>query len=281
MPLPPDLHQPQTPGLFITGADTGVGKTVVTCLIADQFRRRTVHASPRSRIGVLKPFATGCRKEREGLVSDDAEQLAHAADFDPDIGDLDTITPIRFREPLAPAVALERDRRTTELDWPALDRSLRRLDERCDVLLVEGIGGLLVPLEQFARNARCVTILDVARVLGYPVVVVCRSSLGTLSHTAMTCDLIRRSGLSLAGLVVNGFEPDSPDVSQQTNREWLARQNQTRILATLPGRATIDGVVPRPGGPEWNAQRIPNELREAIDATDFASIVRPGRPARN
>lgn len=211
------------------------------------------------------------------MVSEDTEQLAAAADFDPDIGDLDLITPIRFREPLAPAVALERERKHDELDWPALDRSLRRLDEHCDVILVEGVGGLLVPLEQFARNARCVTVLDVARVLGYPVIVVCRSSLGTLNHTAMTCDLVRRAGLPLAGLIVNGFEPDSPDVSQQTNREWLARQNQTRVLATLPGRATLDGIAPRPGGPSWDPNDLPTELREAIDVSDFLSLARPGR----
>lgn len=276
MPIPEGLHRPQTPGLFVVGADTGVGKTVVTCLIADQLRRRTAHQAPRSRIGVLKPFATGCRKEREGLVSDDSEQLAVAADFDPDIGDLDLITPIRFRPPVAPAVALEQSGQS-ELDWGALDRSLRRLDDRCDVILIEGVGGLLVPLEQFARNATCVTVLDVARVIGFPVIVVTRAGLGTLNHTAMTCELIRRAGLSLAGIVINAFEPDSPDASQQTNRQWLARQNNSRILATLPGRATIDGVIPRPGGPTWSAHQIPNELREAIDVTDFAAIARPGR----
>lgn len=280
MPIPPDLHRPETPGLFITGVDTGVGKTVAACLIADQFRRRSLHHAPRSRVGVLKPFATGCRREREGLVSEDAEQLAYAADFDPDIGGLDLITPIRFREPLAPAAALEREGRDAAIDWAALDRSLRRLDERCDVIIVEGVGGLLVPLEQMNAQAKPVTVLDLAVAIGYPVVVVCRAGLGTLNHTAMTCELLRGAGLSLAGLILNGYEPDSPDLSQQSNREWLVRQNQTRILATLPGRAELGRIAARPGGPVWDVRAIPNELREAADVTDFGALARPGRAPR-
>ena len=279
MPIPADLHKPRTPGLFITGTDTGVGKTVTACLIADQWRRSTAHDSPRSRVGVLKPIATGCRREREGLVSPDAEELAHAADFDADVGDLDLINPVRFRSPLAPAAALRIERGGGPIEWALVDRSLRRLDERCDRIVIEGVGGLLVPLEQQAGNARIVTVLDLAIAVGFPVVVVCRSGLGTLNHSALTCQLIRQSGLALAGLVVNGYDADSHDLAMQTNREWLARQNKTRILATLPGRPTLDGVAPGPDSKPWNAREIPAELRDAIDATDFASLARPAGPA--
>src|SRR5436309_1284266 len=97
------MHSPLSPvtipGLFITGTDTGVGKTVVAGAIADWFRRR------HRRVGVWKPVATGCVRRREGLVSEDAEFLAHCADA---AFPLDMICPQRYAEPLAPAVAAER-----------------------------------------------------------------------------------------------------------------------------------------------------------------------------
>ena len=103
-------------GLFITGTDTGVGKTVVTCALAWALRRQGV-----ARVGVCKPFATGCRRDREGLVSPDAEALAHFADCRLP---LDVINPLRFAAPLAPAVAAEQAGLPT--DFAPLRRSLAR-----------------------------------------------------------------------------------------------------------------------------------------------------------
>lgn len=275
MPTPADINPPTTPGLFITGTDTGVGKTVASCLIADQWRRAEVGASPRSRVGVFKPLATGCRKDREGLVSEDAEHLAHAADFDPDVGPLDLINPVRFRGPLAPAAAAELEH--TPIDWPAIARALSRLDERCSRIVVEGVGGILVPLDQPGGRGPITTVLDLARAIGYPVVVVCRATLGTLNHTAMTCRILRDAGLPIAGLIVNGYDHDSPDLSMQTNRDWLRRQTGARILATLPGRIVGGEIGPAPAAPGWNPRDIHPDLHAAIDATDFAAIARPGR----
>lgn len=283
-----DSLRPETPGLFVTGTDTGVGKTVVSCLIADQLRRREMDAQPRSRIGVLKPIATGCERRREGLVAPDAEQLAYAADFDPDIGDLDTVCPIRFKQPLAPVAAMDHpeDRRGgrgwAELFTDHLERSMHRLDERCERIIVEGIGGALVPVAVepgSSRNKpRFATVIDLMRAIGYPVIVVCRPDLGTLNHTALTCAAIRDAGLTLAGIVINGYEADSVDLAMQTNPRWLALQNRTTVLAALPAwrdDAPVDN--PRIPGP-WDVRRIHPALREAIDTVDFASLCRPGRP---
>jgi len=272
---PIDLHRPRTPGLFVTGTDTEVGKTVASCLIADQMRRRSQDASPRSKIGVLKPVATGCRRDREGLVSPDAEQLAHAADFDPDIGDLTVVNPVRFRAPVAPAVALEQGG-LASLEWEAIDRSLERLDEACERIVIEGVGGVMAPLEARGRRS-IVTVLDLIVAIGYPVVVVCRADLGTLNHTAMTCALLRQAGARIAGLIVNGYEPDSTDGAMQTNRRWLARQSDVQILATLPGRLEGRSVAPRRSAAAWDVRAIPADLRAAIDVTDFASLCRPAR----
>src|SRR3954468_1496419 len=93
------LSPPGIPGLLITGTDTNIGKTIVAGAIAHHFRRRGV------KVGVFKPMASGCVKRREGLVSEDAEFLAHCADAD---HPLDLIAPQRYLEPLAPAVAAQR-----------------------------------------------------------------------------------------------------------------------------------------------------------------------------
>ena len=102
------------PGLFITATDTNVGKTVIAGAIADHFRRRG------SRVAVCKIAATGCAHRREGLVSEDAEYLAHCADAS---FPLDVICPQRYAEPLAPAIAAQRIGQP--LDWSAIDRSRR------------------------------------------------------------------------------------------------------------------------------------------------------------
>src|SRR5436305_418594 len=143
----------QRPGLFITGTDTEIGKTVVAGAIAQWFRRREF------RVGVCKPVATGCVRRREGLVSEDAEFLAHCADAP---GPLDLICPQRYVEPLAPAVAAEHANQP--LDWSAIDRALQDIAAASDVVIVEGVGGLMVPLDPKH------TVLDLAKRLNLPTV---------------------------------------------------------------------------------------------------------------
>lgn len=244
----PRLHRP---ALFVTGTDTGVGKTVVTCAIAAALRQQR----PEWALGVCKPFATGCRREREGLVSPDAEALAHFADCRLPLA---TINPIRLADPLAPAAAAERAKR--DVDWPALAESLDALERASDALLIEGVGGLMVPLDP--RRPR-VTVLDLIAALGAPVVVVARAGLGTLNHTAMTVRLLERQRCRVAGIVVNGYEPDEgaaagsapPDLSMASNRQWLARLTGVRVLtvvprlepaAVAPERATLDQRIIEP-----------------------------------
>ncbi len=205
-----DLPKLRQPGLFVTGTDTGVGKTVVTCAIAAALR-----AQGMARVGVCKPLASGCRKEREGLVNTDAEALAHFADCRLP---LDVINPIRLAPPMAPAMAAAVS--GERIDWAGLARALQRLDEASDGLLLEGVGGLLVPLDP---KQPTLTVLDLAAAMGYPVLVVAHSGLGTLNHTAMTIRLLREGGLRVAGVVMNTFDADgSADTqapfTEQTNR---------------------------------------------------------------
>ncbi|HEY1683319.1 MAG TPA: dethiobiotin synthase, partial [Tepidisphaeraceae bacterium] len=211
------LHRCPIPGLFITGTDTGIGKTVITAAIASHLRMIG------KRVAVCKPIATGCVHRREGLVSEDAEFLAHHADAE---FPLDLICPQRYAEPLAPAVAAEREKRP--VDWEAINRSIRIMAAASNVMLCEGVGGVLVPLDEQH------TVIDMAKWLGLPVIVVARAALGTINHTLLTLQALRLAGINVAGVIINRFATDSIDVAEQTNPAAIEKWGKTRILALVP-----------------------------------------------
>jgi dethiobiotin synthetase len=196
----------ELPGLFVTGTDTGVGKTVVAATIA-----RLMTAGGH-RVGVLKPVATGVADGR----GDDARALMDAIG-----GDVpqEWVVPIVFEKPLAPPVAARRS--GARLEWGRLlDGVGRALDgwaARAEVMVVEGVGGLLCPL------AEGKTVADLAIALDYPLVIVARRGLGTLNHTLLTVEAARWRGLRVAGVVLNGSEPTADPEAEATNPAELAR----------------------------------------------------------
>lgn len=244
-----------TPGLFITATDTDVGKTVTTCAIAADLKRSGLG------VGVSKPIASDCRRERESMICEDTEAIAHFSDCQ---HPLHTITPVTYREPLAPASAAQRERRP--VDYTAIAESLSRLDGDAahDVLLIEGIGGIMVPLDDDHD------VLDLMVAIGYPVVVVTRPTLGTLNHTAMTCRLIRDAGLRLAGLVVNRYDAESGDIAEATNPARLAKQSNTTVLATIPN---AQGVAPQKA-------MLPPAVLEAAALADWHGACKPSKLAQ-
>jgi len=215
--MPPGVEQNMKHGLFITGTDTGVGKTIVTAALAIVLRRRGLDA------GVMKPVATGCVRSREGLVSEDAEFLAQAADAPES---LDEIAPIRLAEPLAPTIAAARAGRPLDLNpmWAAW----RRLSATHEIMLVEGIGGILCPVTPDAF------IGDLAKGFGLPLVIVARATLGTINHTALTVEAARARGLEVAGIVINRYDRDREDVAQLTAPDEIQRATGATVLGLVP-----------------------------------------------
>ena len=228
------------PGLFVTGTDTGVGKTVVAGAIAHALRQRG------RRVAVLKPVATGCVRRREGLVSEDAEFLAHCADSP---HPLDLICPQRYAEPLAPAVAAERAKQP--LDWSAVQRSIDLMSRDSDVMVVEGVGGLMVPLDEAGHS-----VLDLATWLRLPAVVVARPTLGTINHTLLTVSALRGAGVKVAGVVINQYPPENSDVATETNPRAIERWGNVPLLAivpdeTVPGVLMPDGIAAAVATVDW------------------------------
>ena len=233
------------PGLLITGTDTGIGKTLIAGAIAAHLRKQGF------RVGVLKPAASGCVHRREGLVSEDAEFLAHCADAP---HPLDLIAPQRFAEPLAPAVAAQRA--GTLFDWEAVQRSMNIIARDSDVLLVEGVGGIMVPMDE--RH----TMLDLARWLRLPAVVVARANLGTINHTLLTTDALRGAKVKVAGVVINRYPAEMPGVAEETNPRAIERWGKVPVLAIVPDVKEPIGLA------------IPPDIDAAIATVDWARFTR-------
>ena len=236
------LQKVNIPGLLVTGTDTAVGKTVIAGAIASWMRRRGLN------VAVCKPCGSGSVHRREGLVSEDAEFLAQCAESR---HPLDLICPQRYAEPLAPAVAAERARQP--LDWPTIDRSIQQMCIGSHVMIVEGIGGIMVPMDgQF-------TMLNVAAWLGLPAVVVARAGLGTINHTLLTLAALREAQVPIAGIVVNRYPAENATVAEETNPAVLERFGGVPVLCVVP-----DDVVRGP--------TIPVNIAEAIEPVDWPRL---------
>lgn len=230
----------ELPGLFVVGTDTGVGKTYVAALIARDLTREG------RRVGLLKPVATGAIVGESGRpVVDDADRLIEAVGGGIDIND---VCPIFYAEPLAPPVAARRSGRP--LEWAEVETATlaaigRWRDRGADLMVVEGVGGLLCPL------AEGKSVADLAIRLDYPLVVVARRGLGTLNHTLLTVEAALGRGLRVAGVVLNGPEPTADPLAEATNPEELARH-----LGPIPILGEIPHGAGRPGafdscGADW------------------------------
>lgn len=200
-------------GIFVTGTDTEVGKTFVSCLIA-----RTLKDAGR-KVGVMKPFASG------GIVSADALALKFASSSAEPQG---RISPVRFETPLSVLAASELEGR--EPDMELVFEVYRHLAENKDFMIVEGIGGIMVPIR------RDYFVLDMAREFALPVLVVARTGLGTLNHTILTAKVIKEAGLEVCGIVLNscsGNADKQKDPSLCSNVRYLNEILDVPVV-TLP-----------------------------------------------
>jgi len=202
---------------LVTGTDTGVGKTFVAGGIAAALARRGVD------VGVMKPFATGAIRVGGRLVSEDAQFLRKASGVeDP----LDLINPSCLRPPLAPFMAARVA--GTSIDLDAVRAAWRKLTALHSTMVVEGVGGLLVPL------VTGWTVADLARDWKLPLVVVTRPALGTINHTKLTVMAARAAKLRILGLVINSAVPTRRGLAERLNPAALEAETRVPILAEIP-----------------------------------------------
>lgn len=211
-----------TRGFFVTGTDTGVGKTVVSCAIVRSFRARGMD------VGVLKPVETGVPPA--GPL--DAQALRAAAGA-PD--SLEEVCPQSFLMPAAPTVAAAAEGRRVEAD--AIRAAWKLLSERHQWMVVEGAGGLLVPVWSGA------TMADLAAEFGLPLVLVVRGALGTINHTRLSLEAAAARGLRVAGVVICHVG-GALSAADEANLASLREELGSLLIGEIPPLA--EGQLPSP-----------------------------------
>ena len=205
-------------GFFVTGTDTDVGKTAVTAALARLL-------SGRFRVGVFKPVQTGVTD----LSRSDAAYLYQASGYD---GPFEDTFAYSFPEPVAPGLAAAYARTTISREF--IREKYDRVKDRADVILVEGAGGLMVPV------ADGLLMADIALDCNLPLLIVARPDLGTINHTLLTVHTARSLGIPVRGVIINGFFEKScgPDISETVN------------MIQKYGAVDVLGVIPRFDDPE-------------------------------
>ena len=205
-------------GLFVAGTNTDAGKTYVSALIAKQLYKSG------HRVGVYKPVASGCVVEDSELVSEDAVQLWHAAGKPLN---LDAVCPQRFQAPITPHLSAIAEGKT--LDREQVRTGLSAWADQCDIVIVEGAGGLMTPLSEKEYFG------DLALEFGYPVIVVTPNIIGAINQTMQTLVAAENfgEGLNVAGIVLNDIQDGSTtgDPSVSSNRQQIADRASVAVLS--------------------------------------------------
>lgn len=211
-------------GIFITGTDTGIGKTIVSAVLIRSLVNKGF------KVGAMKPIETGCTwtADKRDLVPSDGMFLKEAAEMDDPI---DTVTPLRFELPLAPMVASDIEKK--DVDLSKVFEAYNILSNKYDFMVVEGVGGLMVPVKRLS-NRRIYYVSDLIRDLKLPTIVVSRPTLGTLNHTVLTINQAFKEGVEVKGVVINYHNPPENTIAEKTNPEVLKELITVPIIGILP-----------------------------------------------
>jgi dethiobiotin synthetase len=203
--------------IFITGTDTGVGKTTISASLA-----AFLSLKKELNVGVMKPFESGLSKTGEGGLTCDARFLKEASGTS-DV--LDKISPYTFGAPLAPEAAAKLENVVIDID--VVNRTFQRLCEGHDTLVVEGAGGVLVPI------STGFFFCDLIKAWDIPVIIVSRLGLGTINHTLLTNVFLQSMGITVLGVILNDTEGVN-DAAAKTNPEILQQYLNVPILGIFP-----------------------------------------------
>jgi len=203
-------------GIFITGTDTGVGKTFVTAGLLRAFKKMGFNVCP------MKPVETGCGTFNGRLVPADALKLVCAIEADEP---LKLINPYRFKQPLAPAVAA--DLEGAVIRKREIIAAYKQLSKKYDITIVEGAGGIMVPVY------KKYLFVDLIKDLNLPVIIVARPGLGTINHTLLTIEAARNKGLRILGVIINHSAKIKDDVSVRTNPDVIEKLGGLPLLGIV------------------------------------------------
>lgn len=201
-------------GIFITGTDTDVGKTTVAAGLAGALKNMGYS------VGVMKPVQSGAGMKNGRLYSQDAEMMTRAVDSK---DEENLVCPVLLREPLAPGVAAGIEGKTVDIEL--IKNAYAELERRHDLVIVEGAGGIAVPLKDKFL------VSDLIAYLGLPAIIVARAGLGTINHTFLTIEHARKCGIAIIGVIINNY------------RGGMAEETNPKVISELTGIPVI-GVIP-------------------------------------
>ena len=211
----------QARGIYVSGTDTGIGKTFASTALLHALRARGLRASG------MKPVASGCHITPAGLRNEDAERLIAASEPAPEYSDCN---PHAFAEPIAPHIAARLA--GAMIDLASIQAAHARIARTADRTVVEGVGGWAVPLSEQLMQA------DLVRALDLPVVLAVGLRLGCINHALLSARAIEADGCTLAGWVANAIEPDMPFA--EANLHTLCARIKAPLLGVLDFSPTRD-----------------------------------------
>jgi dethiobiotin synthetase len=203
-------------GVFITGIDTEIGKTAIACGFAWLLRKNEI------KVGVMKPFATSSKIYSKDYKSQDTAKLAKAAGVgDPD----ETLNPVFFPLTASPLMAAEISHKPINLK--KVIEKFMFLKKKYDFIVVEGIGGVMVPITDK------VSLLHIVRKMSLPVIIVSRPKLGSINHTVMTINACREFKVPIVGIIFNQM-PIRPNIVESMTPFYIERLTKTKTLSVIP-----------------------------------------------
>jgi len=224
--------------IFITGTDTGVGKTFVAVGLIKAMREKGIDVCP------MKPVESGCRIMKGKLFPEDTVRLLKASGVDESI---DAVNPYRLKHPVAPSVAA--DIEGLKIDKRKIYSTYERLVRKYDITIVEGAGGIMVPVYKEYL------FIDLINDLGLPIVIVSRPGLGTINHTLLTIEAARNRGVGVIGVIMNFAVKSRAGLPEKTNPDLIMK------LAGVP----VIGIVPHSKSPSENSnKKLFNHIAEEI-----------------
>jgi dethiobiotin synthetase len=218
-------------GFFITGTDTGVGKTALSALLLAELRRRGISAAP------MKPVQTGCEVPGSEFRVPDLDYSLSMAGMTVPEEARSLMSPYRFEPACSPHLAAELA--GTEIEISAIVNAAQKLASEYDRLIIEGAGGVLVPLN------RRELMLDLMVKLDLPVILAARPGLGTINHTLLSIRALKAAGLEIAGIVFIASEEGEPGLIEEDNAVTIEQLEAVPVLGTIPFCPQLQESAPR------------------------------------
>ncbi len=218
--------------VFVTGTDTDVGKTVSVAALVSLLLNKKNDVLP------MKPIQTGCERSNGKWKVPDLELVLNASGLKVSEEKKELLCPYKFELPCSPHLASDKEKK--EISLEKIVQSFSKLCHTQDIIIVEGAGGILVPINKKTM------MLDLMKTFNLPVILTTRTGLGTINHTLLSINELKRADLNVAGIIFCETKPPAHDYIEKDNQRIIKQLGKIPILGTIPYRNDIDRLLTSP-----------------------------------